>query len=243
MKKASIAVLLAAVLLLTCVAAASAAPIYNLLATPATPTTLDVSWSAVGTDGPLYTVTCQAEGAERATERRTYQTNCGIHYLSPGVTYTVTVSTKGGATGSVTVTMPQASAFTGYGFQLLGTGLYASTANETDYAAFTALTAADLQPTLSEKQYHFMFRFSIASSRDPKYLDLELVVSLPNGDAYAVSPVLDPAGNLTTLTEYISFNSALRKIYADYGTFPAGEYTLTLYIDNGLAAQNTFTMQ
>jgi len=242
MKKMS-AVLLALILLLSGMTVALAAPpIPNLQATPYDTTSIGVSWGAIAGD-PLYTVTCKTEGSDYSTERRTYHLYCTINNLSPGTTYVITVSTKSGYTSSATVIMPVPQDYTGFGYQLLDTGLYKSTKYETDYSAFTALTGAGLKETLTDTEYHFMFRFKLNSTRVQKYLDFELVLTLPNGDAYTVSNVLEYAGSRTTITEYVPFNSALRKLYNDYGEYPAGVYKLTAYIGNDYAAETTFTME
>lgn len=241
MKKIS-AIFLTLVLLLAGITAASAAPIPNLEAAALDATSIGVSWGVVAGD-PLYTVTCQTQGSDYATERRTYHLYATINNLSPGTTYVITVSTKSGHTGTATVTMPLPQDYMGFGYQLLDTGLYQSTKYETDYSAFTALTGAGLHETLTDKEYHFMFRFQLKPTRDQKYLDYELVLTLPSGDAYTVSDVLVYPGNDTTITEYLPFNAALRKLFNNYGAYPAGVYTLTLYISNDFAAETTFTME
>jgi hypothetical protein len=243
MKKRSVAIFLILALLLSGITAASAAPpIPNLQATPFDTTSVGVSWGAVAGD-PLYTVTCQTEGSDYSTERRTYQLYCTINNLSPGTTYVITVSTRRGYTSSTTVMMPLPQDYIGFGYQLLGVGLYKSTKYETDYSAFTALTGTGLYDTLAETEYHFMFNFRMSATNTQKYLDFELVLTMPNGDAYTVSNVLEYTGSDTTITEYVPFNSALRKLYNDYGTYPAGVYKLTAYIGNDFAAETTFTME
>jgi hypothetical protein len=233
-----------AVLLTAGVTMASAAtPIRNLFITDYDATSVGVAWSPVGTNEPLYTVTCKAAGTDRVTERRTYRTYCTINYLSPGTTYEVTVSTGSGHTASTTFTMPSPGSFFGYNYQLLGTGVYQSSRYGTDYTAISALNGATLNGLLGDTDFSFMFRFKMSATSKYKNLDFQLTLRMPNGDVYTIPDVLEYPYSQTTVSEYYAFNSALKRIYNDYGEFPAGVYTLTAYIDNGVAAETTFTME
>ena len=244
MKKISAAVVVIVLLMAAILSPASAdGTIYDLTVNPLETTSLEASWSAVGTDEPLYTITCQAEGTDRITERRTYHTSCIINYLSPETTYIITVSTADGHMATATIAMPSPASYIDFNYSLLDVGLYQATADETDYAAFTTLTGATLADLLDGNDFHFMFRFKLAATTRPKYLDYELVVRMPNGDVYTVPDVFWYENNRTTITEYVPFTRAFEKILRDYGEFPAGEYTLTMYIDNGFAAETTFTME
>ena len=224
-------------------AGAATNTVHNLLATVIDSTSVGVSWSTTETHGPLFTITCQAEGTDRITVRRTYHTYCSIHYLSPETTYIITVSTKLGGSAATTVTIPAPSSYADFNYQMLDTGVYKSTRYETDYAAVTTLQSTTLESELSDYDYSFLFRFKLAATRQNKYLDFELVLRMPNGDVYTIPDVLWYAATRTTVTEYYAFNSALKRIYRDYGSFPVGEYTLTAYIDNGIAAETTFTVE
>lgn len=223
--------------------AGAATPIRNLFITDYDSTSVGVAWSPVGTGEPLYTVTCQIEGTDRSTERRTYRTYCTINYLSPGTTYVVTVSTGSGHTATTTFTMPSPGSFFGYNYQLLDTGVYQSTRYGTDYAAISTLNGATLMDQLGKYDFSFMFRFKMAATSKYKNLDFELTLRMPNGDVYTIPDVLEYPFSQTAVSEYYAFNSALKRIYNDYGAFPAGVYTLTAYIDNGVAAETTFTME
>ena len=244
MKKICTAICAAVLLTAIGVTMASAAtPIHNLNVAVYNSTSVGVVWSPLDTGEPLYTVTCQAEGTDRATERRTYRTYCTINYLSPNTTYVVTVST-GSRTSSFTFTTPSPGSFTDYNYQLLDTGMYQSTRNETDYTPISALSAATLTDELGSYDINFHIRFRISATSKYKTLDFDLTLHLPNGDVYTIPEFVPSYGNsLTTVTEYYPINSALRRIHNDYGAFPTGEYTLTAYIDGGIAAETTFTVQ
>ena len=233
-------ILLLTALLLT---AGADGTIANLTAEPSGTTSLYVSWDAAGAGEPLYTVSCRAEATDRTTERRTYQTEAGIHYLSPGEPYVITVSTADGRTASLMVTMPTPPLFTEFGYQLLATGVYRSTANETDYAETPSATAAALETGLADRDTSFLLRFQLAATRETKYLDFQLVLRLPNGDVYTLADVLVYDGNQTTVSEYYVFDSALRKIIRDYGALPAGEYKLTAYLNDAFAGDAVFTVE
>jgi len=243
MKKLTATGLILALLLLCAPMAGAVNTVHNLMATVIHSTSVGVSWSTSETSDPLFTVTCQAEGTDRMTERRTYRTYCEIHYLSPETTYIITVTTKSGGSATTSITIPAPSSYADFNYQLLDTGVYQSTAYEADYTAVTTLNGATLQSKLNDSDFSFRFRFRLAATWQNKYLDFELVLRLPNGDVYTIPDVLWYAANRTTVTEYYRFNSELKRIYRDYGEFPVGEYTLTAYIDNGIAAQTTFTME
>jgi len=244
MYKKLTAVILALTLLITGLAAASAiGEIADLTATAIDSTSVGVSWTAAGSDEPLYTVVCQTQGTDRSTQRRTYHPYCTINYLSPGTSYLITVSTKDGSVASTTITMPTPASYTDFNYQLLEVGVYESTQYEDDYYAITAINGATLADALDVDDFSFLFRFKLSATSQNKYLDFELTLTIPNGDVYTISDVLWYAMSRTTVTEYYAFDSALKRIYSDYGAFPAGEYTLTAYIDNGFAAETTFTME
>ncbi len=232
-------------LLLTALLAQAGADgtIQNLTAEPSGTTSLYVSWDAAGTGEPLYTVTCRAEATDRTTERRTYLTEAGIHYLSPGEPYVITVSTADGRTATLTVTMPSPPLFTEFGYQLLGTGVYRSAANETNYSEALSTTAAALEGGLADQDTSFLLRFMLNATRDQKYLDFQLVLRLPNGDVYTLPDVLVYDGGQTTIAEYYVFDSALKKVLRDYGALPAGEYRLSAYLNDAFAGDAVFTVE
>ncbi len=224
--------------------AGAATPIRNLNITDFNATDVGVTWSPVGTNEPLYTVTCQVEGTDRVvSEQRTYRTYCKIHYLSPGTTYVVTVSTGSGHTATAAFTMPSPGSFYGYNYQLLGTGMYQSTRNETDYTAISTLNGATLKDQLNTTDFSFLFRFRMSATSKYKTLDFELTLRMPSGDVYTIPTVLEYPYYQTTVTQYYPINSALKRIVNDYGEIPAGVYTITAYIDNGIAAETTFTVE
>jgi hypothetical protein len=237
------AALILALLLTSAVTASAGGVIHDVMATVIGSGSLGVSWSAIDSDEPLYTVTCQVQDSDRSTERRTYHTYCKIHNLSPETTYVITVTTKDGSTGSVTITIPKPGYFMGFGYQLLETGVYQSTAYEDDYTAVTTLNGAELATQLTSYDFSFLLKFNVTSSRNTKYLDFELSLRMPNGDVYNLSPVLEFAYYRTTITEYIPFNRLLKKIVSDYGSIPAGDYQLTAYINSGIAGEATFTVE
>jgi len=238
------AILLALALLfsLTVTAGASGA-IRDLTATALDATSIGLTWTTADPDGPLFTITCRAQGAQRITERRTYHTDCTINYLSPNTTYEITVTTKAGASASVAVTMPSPTPYTDFNYQLLDTGVYKSIAYDDFHTAAPTLDGAALYASLSGYDYSFLMHFRLSATRQNKYLDFELVLRLPNDDVYTLSDVLWYAADRTAVTEYYVINPALKRIYKDYGAFPAGVYTLTAYIDNAVAAETTFSVE
>lgn len=243
LKKITAIVLTVGLLLASLTVASASGAIRNLEVASYDATSVGISWDSTDPDGPLFTVTCQAEGTDRSTERRTYHTYCVINYLSPDTTYTVTISTKAGAEASITFTMPTPSAYTSYNYQLLDTGVFESEADDTYYTEVTTLDAAALYSQLSDTDFSFLLHYKMSATSEYKTLDFELVLSMPNNDVYTIADVFVYGNDRTTVTEYYPFNTALKRIYNDYGTFPAGEYTLTAYIDDGIAAETTFTVE
>lgn len=224
--------------------ASAATPIRNLTITDFNATDVGVGWSPLGTSEPLYTVTCQVEGTDRiVSEQRTYRTYCKIHYLSPGTTYVVTVSTGSGHMATATFTMPSPGSFYGYNYQLLDTGMYQSNRNETNYTEITSFNAAAMKDQLNDTDYSFLFRFKISATSKYKSLDFQLTLRMPNGDVYTIPSVLEYSYYQTNVMQYFPINSALKRIVTDYGAIPAGEYTITAYIDNGVAAETAFTVE
>ncbi len=243
MKKAA-ALGLVLVLLVASVSLASAAgDVKDLSATVMNMFSVGVYWNTTNENGPLFTVTCQEEGTDRVSERRTYHNYCAIKYLNPETTYIITVTTKSGGSASTVITIPSPSSYADFNYQLLDTGVFKSTAYANDNTAVSVLDGATLKGELSSYDYNFLLRFKVASTRQNKYLDFELLLRTPNGDVYTISDVLWYSGSRTTVTEYYTFDSLLKRIYNDYGAYPAGEYSLTAFIDNGIAAEAAFTVQ
>ena len=244
MKK--IAVALCLVLLLSALGTAMAGSISNiasLTVTPSSASSLFLQWSEYNEGDFLYTITCQAEGTDRVTERRTYKTYGTLNYLVPGQSYIITVYADGGNTLTATAATLSASPYTDFNFTLRNTGIYQSPAEAETYAPVATLPAATLSDDLDAYEYSMLLDFTMAATTENKYLDLQLVLFLPNGDAFTVDDVLWYDLYRTSASEYRVFNSALKKAYVAYGGFDAGEYTLSAYIDGMLAATAAFTVE
>lgn len=244
MKKAALALCL--VLLLSALGTAMAGSIShiaNLTVTPSSASSLFLQWSEYNDGDFLYTVTCQAEGTDRVTERRTYKTYGTLNYLVPGQSYIITVYAEGGNTLTATAATVSASPYADFNFTLRNTGVYQSPVDAETYTPVTTLSAATLSENLDANDYSMLLNFTMAATTENKYLDLQLVLYLPNGDAFTVDDVLWYDMNQTSASEYRVFTSALKKAYDAYGGFDAGEYTLSAYIDGMLAATATFTVE
>lgn len=233
---------LALALVVLCVGAAGAdGLVVDLTGEALDATTLAVHWLCTDTENPAFTVTARMQGVDRTESWETRRNYYEIRHVLPGTAYEITVASADRQT--VTVTTPEADAYTDYGYRLLDTGLYQAAKGSKEYTALAALYSQTLPETLRANDIGFLFQFRLTASKKQKSLGFELLLQLPNGDVYALSDILWYAARSQTHTQQYAINGLLQAVYADYGGFPTGEYTLHAYFNGDRAADMTFTME
>ncbi len=206
-------------------------------------TSIGINWLCTDKEDPAFTIDMQVQGVDRSVRMKTYDTYFSINHLYPGTPYVITVSSETGGSQTITVTTPAAEPFTDYSYALKATGLYKSYAGSREYTELSSLNSQTLPGEIYDYDFHFMFRFLMMASRAQKSETFELMLRLPNGDAYALSDILWYGKRTQTHTQYYAFTELLKEVLADYGAFPTGEYTLTACFVGKLAAQMTFMME
>lgn len=244
MKKRALAFcLLLTILTLSLGLASAGGMVVYLEAEIVSATSFSITWLCTDKDDPPFTIGIQQEGVDRVTTMNTYDTYFLVNHVSPDTTYTITVSSEGGQADTTTITTPGASDYSEYNYSLKDTGLFRSTAGEEDYAEITALNSKTLPGEIYDYDFSLMFQFRLTASKVDKSLGFELMLHMPNGDFYTLSDILWYTVKSQTVTQYYTFNELLEDVLADYGEFPAGEYTLSAYFESNLAAETTFTIE
>jgi hypothetical protein len=91
--------------------------------------------------------------------------------------------------------------------------------------------------------FHFLFQFQLAETDDLKHLNYVILLRLPNGDVYSLHDAEWYTEDSQTVAKYWPLTETLTEIMHDYGGFPAGEYTLSAYLEGEFAAELQFTME
>lgn len=201
------------------------------------------AWNCTVKDEQEYTIAYHVEGIDRDTVRVTTNTDYRLKYLCPATTYVLTVSTVNGGSSTITFTTPYAVEYSRYGFLPLKTGLCRTTAGKKDYAGISSLSSGTLPGEVYDYDFYFMFQFTLAKSDGDKQLPCVLLLTLPNGDIYAMDAEYWYGEDSATITEYLCMTDTLKTVMADYDGFPTGDYTLTLYIKGEYAAEMTVAMK
>lgn len=243
-KKQGAAFWLLLILLASCLACAGAQEVVRDLSVSEIRTTSAVTrWNCTYKDDQQYTLTYHIDGVARETTRVTSELMYRIKDLTPATPYVLTVSAENGGTATVTFTTPYAIDYTKYGYQLLDTGLYKSTAGKKDYGELASLSSQTLPGEVYDYDFHFMLQFQLDETDGNKGMDFLLVLRLPNGDNYPISDEFWYREDGATVTEYVCLTDTLKDIMADYGGFPAGEYVLTAYFKGEFAAELAVAME
>jgi hypothetical protein len=217
--------------------------IRDLAATEIRATSAMISWNCTYKDEQQYDLVYHVDGVDRDEVRPITDTIYRLRYLSPATTYVLTVSTNMTNARTITFTTPYAIDYVGYGYQLLETGLYKTHAGRKDYTALTGLSSKTLPGEVLDYDFHFLFSFQLAETDDLKHLNYIILLHLPNGDFYSIHDADWYTEDSVTVSEYWNLTETLTEIMRDYGGFPAGEYSLTAYLEGEKAAELTFTME
>ena len=244
MKKLSTAFFLLLILLAFSLSPAYAdGVIRDLAATEIRATSAMISWNCSVKDEQQYTLVFRVDGVDREEVRPITDTVYRLRYISPATTYVVTVSTNIKNARTITFTTPYAVDYTGYGYQPLELGLYKTRAGKKDYAALSSLNSKTLPGEVYDYDFHLKFQFQLAETDDLKHLNYVFLLRLPNGDVYSLHDAEWYTEDSVTVTEYWPLTETLMNIMRDYGGFPAGEYTLSAYLEGENAAQTMFMME
>jgi hypothetical protein len=217
--------------------------ICDLTAEAADSTTISAAWNCTDKENPLYILTCRVDGVGRVSQWNTYRDTFLFNNLSPNTTYVITVSAQGGSTQTATVTTPAGSGFIGYNYQLLAAGVYLSDTDAENYTVLACVDGDALAGMLEDNDFSLMLSFQLTAAQADRALDYLLVLRLPNGDIYTASQQLWVTQKSQTVTEYFTFNALLETAAQHYAAFPVGEYTLTAYCNDGLAAETDFMVE
>ena len=244
MKKLSSAFFLILILLTASLSPAFAAgTIRDLAATEVRATSVMISWNCTYKDEQQYNVVFRVDGTDRDQARPITDTIYRLKYLSPATTYVLSVSTHLSNEKTITFTTPYAVDYSGYGYALLGTGLYKTHAGKKDYTELMGLSGKTLPGEILDYDFHFLFEFQLAETDDLKHLNYIILLHLPNGDFYSLHDAVWYTEDAQTVSDYWDLTDTLKEILKDYGEFPAGEYTLSAYLEGEFAADLTFTME